>query len=78
MEGQQLLLYLQGNIFLTNANLYTIPHSFFAPPRKPFRIGILFAHKDGDFGAISGTERKSAAPISKVKRHISDRFCVTF
>ena len=29
-EGQQLLLYLQGNIFLTNANLYTIPHSFCA------------------------------------------------
>ena len=28
MEGQQLLLYLQGNIFLTNANVYTIPHSF--------------------------------------------------
>ena len=28
MEGQQLLLYLQGN--LTNANVYTIPHSFCA------------------------------------------------
>ena len=30
MEGQQLLPYLQGNIFLTNANVYTIPHSFCA------------------------------------------------
>ena len=30
MEEQQLLLYLQGNIFLTNANFYTIPHSFCA------------------------------------------------
>ena len=30
MEGQQLPLYLQGNIFLTNANVYAIPDSFCA------------------------------------------------
>ena len=30
------------------------------------------SHKIDDFGAISVTERSSAAPISKVERHISD------
>lgn len=30
--------------------------------------------KNGDFGAISVTEQSSAAPISKVDRHIPDRF----
>ena len=36
--------------------------------------GILFTHKNGDFSAISVTERNYAAPISKVERHTSDRF----
>ena len=44
----------------------------FAPARKPYRIGILFTQKNGDFGAISVTERSWAAPISKVESHISD------
>ena len=32
----------------------------------PARIGPLFTHKNGDFDAISLTERNCAAPISKV------------
>ena len=45
----------------------------FAPARKPHRIGLLFVrHKNGDFGAISITERLKAAPISKAESHISD------
>ena len=34
---------------------------------KPYRIGLLFKHKNGDFGAISVNERSCAAPISKVE-----------
>ena len=45
----------------------------FAPARKPYRIGHLFAHKNGHFGAISVTERSCAAPISKVESYISER-----
>ena len=51
--------------------LYRIP---FAPVRKLCQIGLLFARKNGDFGANSVTERSCAAPITKVERHISDRF----
>ena len=40
-------------------------------------IGLLFTGKNGDFGLISVTERSCAAPVSKVERCISDRFCVT-
>ena len=36
-----------------------------AQVRKPYRIGLLFTHKNGDFGAISVT--------AKVESHISDR-----
>ena len=35
---------------------------------------LLFTQKNGDFSAISITERNYAAPISKVERHTSDRF----
>ena len=40
-------------------------------------IRLLFAHKNGNFGAISVTDRSCAAPISKVERHKWGRFCVT-
>ena len=50
---------------------------FLAPKRKTYRIGLLFTHKNGEFGAIFVTEQSFAAPISKVERHISDRFCIT-
>ena len=48
----------------------------FAPSRKPYRIGLLFTHKNDDFSAISVTKRSCAAPTFKVVRHISDKFCV--
>ena len=50
--------------------LYWIP---FAPARKLYRIGLLFTHEKGDFGAISATERAGAEPISKVESGILDR-----
>ena len=53
--------------------MLTLCRIAFAPVRKLYRIGLLFTHKDTDFGAISVTERSCAAPISKVKSHISDR-----
>ena len=45
----------------------------FAPAQKPYRIGLLFTHMNGDFGAISATAGSCAAPISKEESHISDR-----
>lgn len=52
-----------------------IPYSFCAGTKtKPFRMGHLFPHTNGDFGAISAMERRCAAPILKVESRISDRF----
>ena len=45
----------------------------FAPARKLYRVELLFTHCNGDFSAISVTERRYAAPISKVASHILDR-----
>ena len=48
------------------------------PTRKPYRIGSLFSHKNGDFGAIFVREQScSAAPILKVDRIVTYRigFC---
>ena len=45
----------------------------FAPARKPYRIVLLFTHKNGDRIAISVTERRCAAAISNVENLISDR-----
>ena len=45
--------------------MFTVYRIAFAPTRKPYRIGLVFTHKNGDFGAISVTERSCAAPISK-------------
>ena len=53
--------------------LFTLCRMAFAPARKPYRIGLLFTHKNRDFGAISVTERSCAAQISKVETHIFDR-----
>ena len=38
-----------------------------APARKPYWIGPLLTCKNGDFGAISVTERSCAAQISKCR-----------
>ena len=48
--------------FLRLCSLYRIA---FTTVRKPYRIRLLFTHKDTGFGAISLTERSCAAPISK-------------
>ena len=52
---------------------FTLYRVAFTPAQKQYRIGLLFTHKKGDFGAISVMERRCAAPISKVESHISDR-----
>ena len=41
--------------------------AFWAGAKTIYRIGILFTHTNGDFGAISVTERSCAARISKVE-----------
>ena len=38
------------------------------------RIGIWFTHKNGDFGAVSATERSWTTQILKVDRHLSVEF----
>ena len=40
------------------------------PAGKPYLMGLVFTHKNGDFGSVSVTE-----PIFKLERHRSDRFC---
>ena len=45
----------------------------FVPPRKSYRIGILFTHMNGDFDAISMKEQNCVTPISKVEGHIWHR-----
>ena len=42
----------------------TLYQTSLARARKPYRIGLLFTHKNGDCGAISIIERGRAAPIS--------------
>ena len=45
--------------------MFTQYRRAFEPARKPYRIEILFTHKNGDFGDISVTEQSCAAPTSK-------------
>ena len=35
--------------------IITLYRTEFAPAQKPYRTGLLFAHKNGDFGAVSVT-----------------------
>ena len=44
---------------------------------KSYRIELLFTLKNGDFSAISVTERNYVPPISKVESHTSDRSCAS-
>ena len=53
--------------------MITLSRIAFALALKQYRIGLLFIYKNGDFGAISVTERNCAARISKVESQISDR-----
>ena len=48
-----------------------------APARQPYRIGLLFTHKNLDFGQIPLKGRNRSVPISKMERHISNMFCAT-
>ena len=43
--------------------VFTVYWIAFGPTRQLFRIELLFTHENGDFGAISVTERSCAAPI---------------
>ena len=61
---------------LAQGYVHTLPNSFCAGT-KTIPDRALFTHKNGEFGAISGTRRGCAAPISKVARYILDRFCAT-
>ena len=56
----------------------------FVPARNSYWIGLRFIHKNGDFGAISVTERSCAAPRQSLKwrdayrigvHAIPDSFC---
>ena len=66
---------MQRLLFNKSKAVFTIYQIAFAPAKKPYRIGLLFSHKNGDYGAISVTERGCAALISNVERHISNKFC---
>ena len=50
--------------------MFTLYQIAFSPARKIYRIGLLFTHKNGDFGGISVTD--CPTPISRVESHISD------
>ena len=57
--------------------MFTLYLTALASARNPYQIGLLFTHKNGDFGAISVTERICVTPISTVESHISDSYCAT-
>ena len=48
---------LDNQLFYAMFSLYQVA---FAPAPKPYRIGLLFTGKNGDFGAISVTRRSRA------------------
>ena len=41
--------------------VFTLYRIDLAQTQKSYRVGLLFTHKNGDFGAISVTERSCAA-----------------
>ena len=65
------------NVYEYLMDMFTLYRIVLAPTRKPNPIGLLFTHKNVDFCKISVTERRCAAPISKIESHISDGFCAT-
>ena len=58
--------------------MFTLYRMAFAQARKTLPESALFTLKNGDFGAISVTDRSCAASILKLERHISDRFLATY
>ena len=53
MLRKELLICVE--MYLTKA-IFTPYRVALAQARKPFRIGPLFTHKNGDYGANTGTE----------------------
>ena len=49
--------------------MFILYRSAFASPWKPYRIRLLFTHRNGCGGAISVTEQSCTAPISKAESH---------
>ena len=56
-----------------NKAMFTLSRIAFAQALKPYRTGLLFTHKNSDFGAISVTEKSCVAQISEVESRKSDR-----
>ena len=56
-----------------NKAMFTLSQIAFAQALKPYRTGLLFTHKNSDFGAISVTERSCVVQISEVESRKSDR-----
>ena len=50
--------------------MFTLYQVAFTPASKPYRIELLFTYKNGDFGAISVTERSGATAVFKVESHM--------
>ena len=55
--------------------MFTINRKALALARNPYpyRIGILFTHRNDDFGAISATERSCAAPRRSLEWRVTYR-----
>ena len=51
----------QRLLFKKSKAMFTLYLIAFAPARKQYRMGLLFTHKNGDFGANSVTQRSCAA-----------------
>ena len=72
----QYILILQQAIMLHGVALATTRSTNAAKPLLSREDLFDCSHKNGDFGAISVTERSSASSVLKVERYISpDRFC---
>ena len=67
---------MESHISWSDGCSHYIYRIVFAPPRKPYRIGLLFTHENDCGGAISVTERGCTAEKrgAKVDRHIGDKF----
>ena len=61
---------MQHLLFNKSKAMFPLYLTTFAPAQKVYRIGLMFTHKNGDFGAISVTERYCAAPIECGASHI--------
>ena len=73
-QGTHTLHLVSGAFDLKKFKALFTPHWIrFAPARKPYRIGLLFTHKNDNFGAKSVTKRTCTAPISKWRVTVLER-----